>query len=88
MLLPGPAGCPERSESSWRRRWSWLWCPLLGEEEEEEEEDEQSKNKKKGGIRTEVKRESRRQKKWTCYINIEKTKQQGSLCRGAGLCTA
>lgn len=23
-----------------------------------------------GGIRTEVKRENRRQKKWTCYINI------------------
>lgn len=28
--LPGPAGCPERSESSWHWRWSWLWCLLLG----------------------------------------------------------
>ena len=30
LRLPGPAGCPERSESSWHRRWSWLWCLLPG----------------------------------------------------------
>ena len=44
LRLPGPAGCPERSESSWHRRWSWLWCLLPGrggkgrEGKEEEEE--------------------------------------------------